>query len=160
MTFLPSIQCFGSLTATESQNTTRVLEEGSGLASTYVVLLFLDSRRLFGGWRSLLRLLYLVVRVCWCRGRPRGKRLLFYWGRSVTTPPTLLHSLWCITYIHTVWKYHYFSITQILREINLGESRSAKNAVFAILGALKLVDLMNFSLQKVQKCIEVKIQSL
>ena len=64
-----------------------------------------------------------------------------------------------ITY-NTVWKFHDFSITQILREINFAESRSAKNVIFTILGALNSVDLMNFSFQKVQKCIKVKIQSL
>ena len=30
----------------------------------------------------------------------------------------------------TVWKFHDFSITQILREINFGDSRSAKSAMF------------------------------
>ena len=48
-----------------------------------------------------------------------------------------------------------FSITQILREINFGESRSAKSAVFAILGAMNFVHLV-----KVQKFIETKIQNL
>ena len=32
-----------------------------------------------------------------------------------------------------MWKFHRFSITQILREINFGDSRSAKSAVFVIL---------------------------
>ena len=36
----------------------------------------------------------------------------------------------------TVWKFKNFSITQILREINFGEFKSAKSAVFAILEAL------------------------
>ena len=44
-----------------------------------------------------------------------------------------------------------FSVIQIFREINFGESRGAKTAVFAILGDLNFVDLVNFSLQKVQK---------
>ena len=35
--------------------------------------------------------------------------------------------------LSTVWKFHNFSITQILREINFGDSRSAKSAVFVIL---------------------------
>ena len=38
---------------------------------------------------------------------------------------------------HTVWKFHDFLITQILREINCGESRSSKTAIFALFGALK-----------------------
>ena len=50
-----------------------------------------------------------------------------------------------------------FSVTQILREINFGESRSSKTAVFAIFGALNLVNLVNFSLQKVQQYIKVKV---
>ena len=32
--------------------------------------------------------------------------------------------------VYTVWKFHDFSITQILHEINFGDSRSAKTAVF------------------------------
>ena len=60
----------------------------------------------------------------------------------------------------TLWKFHDFSIAQILREINFGESRSSKTAVFAILGAVNFVDLVKFSLQKVQKFIRIKIQSL
>ena len=31
----------------------------------------------------------------------------------------------------TVWKSHYFSITQILREINFGDSRCAKSTISA-----------------------------
>ena len=49
-----------------------------------------------------------------------------------------------------------FSVTQILREINFGESRSSKIANFAIFGALNFVDLVNFSLQKVQKFTKIK----
>ena len=44
-----------------------------------------------------------------------------------------------------------FSVTQILREINFGESRSSKIAIF---GALNFVDLVNISLQKVQKVMK------
>ena len=61
---------------------------------------------------------------------------------------------------YTVWKFQDFSITQILREINFEESGSAKNAVFAILGAVNLVILVNFSFLKVQKFIKIKIHSL
>ena len=39
-----------------------------------------------------------------------------------------------------------FPITQILREINFEDSRSSKIAVLAILGALKIIDLVNVSL--------------
>ena len=40
------------------------------------------------------------------------------------------------------------------------ESRSSKSAVFAFLGALNFVDLVNFSLQKLQKFINFKIQRI
>ena len=39
---------------------------------------------------------------------------------------------------YTVWKFHDFSIPQILREINFWDSKSAKTAIFAILGAVNL----------------------
>ena len=38
----------------------------------------------------------------------------------------------------TVWKFMYFSITQILREINFGDGRSAKYAILTHLEALNL----------------------
>ena len=60
---------------------------------------------------------------------------------------------------YTVWKFQDFSITQILREINFEESGSAKNAVFAILGAVNFVHLVNISLLKVQNFMKIKIQS-
>ena len=53
-----------------------------------------------------------------------------------------------------MWKFQDFSITQILREINFWDSRSAKTAIFSILGAVNFVNLVNFSLQKVQKFIK------
>jgi len=59
--------------------------------------------------------------------------------------------------------YHrYFRIflSQILREINFEECRSSKTAIFAILVPLNFVNLVNFSLLKVQKFIRLKIQSL
>ena len=37
---------------------------------------------------------------------------------------------------NTVWKFHEFSITQILREINFGDSRSTKFAIKTLLEAL------------------------
>ena len=39
-------------------------------------------------------------------------------------------------YHYTVWKFHDFSISQILREIKLGDSRSAKPAILTRLEAL------------------------
>ena len=51
-------------------------------------------------------------------------------------------------------------MTQILREINFGDSISVKAAGFATLGAVNFVKLVNFNLQKVQKFTKIKIQSL
>ena len=61
-----------------------------------------------------------------------------------------------------MWKFGDFSVTKILREINLKESldRRSKNAVFAITGALKIANLVNSSLQKVPKYKIIKIQKL
>ena len=39
-------------------------------------------------------------------------------------------------FVPTVWKFHEFSITQILREINIGDSTSAKSAILTHLEAL------------------------
>ena len=47
-----------------------------------------------------------------------------------------------------------FSVNQILREINFGECRRFKTAMFAISGALNFVKLVNFNLQTVQKFIK------
>ena len=47
-----------------------------------------------------------------------------------------------------MWKFDEFSVTQILREINFEESISSKIALFANLEALKMINLVNFSLQK------------
>ena len=62
--------------------------------------------------------------------------------------------------VDTVWKFHDFSITKILREFNFGETRGSKNAILAILGALEFVNLVKITLQKVQKFIKIKIQGL
>ena len=35
---------------------------------------------------------------------------------------------------YTVWKFHGFSVTQILREINFGVFRGSKNAIFCNYG--------------------------
>ena len=43
---------------------------------------------------------------------------------------------------------------------HFGESRSCKNAVFAILGALNFVNLVDLRLQKVQRLIKTQIQTL
>ena len=46
----------------------------------------------------------------------------------------------------TVWKFHDFPITQILREINFGDSRSAKSAILTDLEALNLMFYEFFAL--------------
>ena len=61
-----------------------------------------------------------------------------------------------------MWKFHNFSVTQILREIDFGEYRCSKYAVFAVLGALNKVNLVNLvknSLRKMQNFIEIKIKT-
>ena len=59
-----------------------------------------------------------------------------------------------------LWKLQGFPIIQILCETKFGEGRSSKAVIFAIQQALNFVCWVNFSLQKVQKLIKVKIQSL
>ena len=63
-------------------------------------------------------------------------------------------------FFSTVWKFQVFSVVQILCEINIGNTRSCETAFFAIFEALNFVNLVDFSLQKVQKLIKIKIQSL
>ena len=62
--------------------------------------------------------------------------------------------------VTTLCKLYSFSTNQILREINFGYSGGAKSAVFSIFEALNFVNLVNYSLQKVQKSMKIKIQSL
>ena len=50
------------------------------------------------------------------------------------------------------------SVIQILREINFGVLRSSKTAVFDIIETLKMVNLVNFSLQNVQKVTKLQIR--
>ena len=82
------------------------------------------------------------------------KRLLFVCPNFKKVFPLLsVNSNLC----HTVWRFQDFSITQILGEINFWESRIAKLAHFC---HLNFVNLVYFSLQKVQIFIKIKIQSL
>ena len=71
---------------------------------------------------------------------------------------------WCdrsvMVSFSTVWKFHDFSVTQILREIHFGESRSSKITVLAFSRALKMINLVLFSLQKMQKFTKIPIQTL
>ena len=45
-----------------------------------------------------------------------------------------------------MWKFHDFSITQILREINFGDSKSAKSAILTHLEALNydFIEFLHF----------------
>ena len=56
---------------------------------------------------------------------------------------------------HRVEIQEFFCLSD-LREMNFGESRSFKTAVFAILLALKTTNLVNFSIQKVLELIKKK----
>ena len=49
-----------------------------------------------------------------------------------------------------MWNFQDFSVTQILRQINFGESQTSKTDGFVILKAPNFVELVNFGLQKVQ----------
>ena len=53
-----------------------------------------------------------------------------------------------------------FLSLKILREIDFIDSRITKTAKSASLGSVNFVHLVNFSLQKVQQFIKIKIQSL
>ena len=50
----------------------------------------------------------------------------------------------------TVWKFHSFSIAQILREINFGDSKSAKSAILTHLEALNCDAYEFLHFQKVE----------
>ena len=52
-----------------------------------------------------------------------------YSNQDVWTPIQTHRYYSCLCLHFTMWKFDYFSITQILREINLGDCRSAKSAV-------------------------------
>ena len=70
----------------------------------------------------------------------RGPRL------SVLPDVTPLNSSLPFCHPYTVWKFHDFSITQILREINFRDSKSAKSAIFTHFEALNFhfMNLRNF----------------
>ena len=51
----------------------------------------------------------------------------------------------------TVWKFHDFSITQILREINFGDSTSAKSAI------LTHLDVLNFAFDEILHFLKAEI---
>ena len=58
---------------------------------------------------------------------------------------------------NTVWKIRNISITQILREVNFGESRSAKSAILTHLETPKIAENVNLELLISQKLISRKI---
>ena len=55
---------------------------------------------------------------------------------------------------NTVWKFHDFSITQILREINFGDSASVKSAI------LTHLEVLNFAFYEIMHLLKVKIDQL
>ena len=79
------------------------------------------------------------MKVIFLRDFPRQDPKISYW---------ILHasdSIFRQSKVHTVWKFHDFSLTQILREINFGESTSAESTILPNLESLKS-DFMKFSL--------------
>ena len=62
--------------------------------------------------------------------------------------------MYVLLYVCTVRKLQGFSVIQNLRETNTGGTRSSKTAVFAILGALNLIDLVDFYHSKCAKIHE------
>ena len=65
-----------------------------------------------------------------------------------------------IIYVRTVWKFHDFSIiTQILREINFGDSRSAKCAILTLLKSLNfnLYECLHFLKSRIDQINKIQI---
>ena len=50
-----------------------------------------------------------------------------------------------------MWNFQDFSVRHILHEINFGESRRSKTAVCAVLGALKIIDLVDLYPSEIAK---------
>ena len=70
------------------------------------------------------------MKVIFLRDLPRQGPKISYW---------ILHasdSIFRHSKVHTVWKFHDFSLTQILREINFEDSTSAKSAILTHLETL------------------------
>ena len=80
---------------------------------------------------------FLVSSAFFTRGLKKdGKLSLIKRLQQSCKRPLLIHVL------HTVWKNQNFSVIQILREINFGQSRISKTAVFATFGASSFVKLV------------------
>ena len=56
--------------------------------------------------------------------------------------------------LNTVWKFHDFSVTQILREINFGDSTSAKSAI------LTHLDVLNFAFYEILHFLKAEIYQI
>ena len=61
--------------------------------------------------------------------------------------------------MNAVWKFQDIYVTQILRDINFGESRSSKNDVFAIFGALDFVNLVILAFKKSKNTQKTKFKA-
>ena len=59
-----------------------------------------------------------------------------------------------------MWKFHDFSVTQILREINFEESRSFKTAFITISGAMNFGEFGKIRPSISEKMHKIKIQGL
>ena len=64
----------------------------------------------------------------------------------------LLLLLLCAVAPSTVWKFHDFSITHILREIKFEVSRSAKSAILTLLEALNFYFYERLHIKKTEIC--------
>ena len=53
-----------------------------------------------------------------------------------------------------MWKFHEFSITQILREINFGDCRSAKSAI------LTHLEVLNFDFYEILHFLKAEIYQI
>ena len=74
----------------------------------------------------------------------RNGDLGYFWNTTLFTFVEKLAALLRIVFkVCTVWKFHYFCIIQILREINFEDIRSAKSAILPYLEALNF-DLYEF----------------
>ena len=88
-----------------------------------------------------------------------GKLIHFPYLFKILTVLPSFHTFKKLSQVqYTMWKVQDISVSQILREINNGESRSYNTALFVILGALNFVNFVNLTLSnsaKIQKPLNV-----
>ena len=71
-----------------------------------------------------------------------------YVRTEISGPP------WILVWEDTVWKFYGFSITQILREINVGNSKSTKSAI------LTHLEVQNFDFHEFLHFLKAEIYQL